>query len=300
MTSSITPIEPPVPADCDLRDFPFMPLDVVRLRDSTLAASATDAEFRCAVMLWCASWHQVPAGSLPDDERVLALLAGIGRGEAALIEWRKHAAGALHGWVIATDGRLYHHTIAEKAKEAFARKSASSKARSATSERVARWRERKEKQPLSSGNGNVTRYDTVTVTDEKRDSNALDRDRDRDREKVERDESLSSPPPAASAVRSPYSVHFEQWWKLYPRPVGKKAAFRAYERAVKGMRTAGEPNPRGVLEAALRAALEGWKGKDDRYIPHAATWLNQGRYDDPPEADIPMRPTGRDAFGVGG
>lgn len=290
------PIEPPVRADCDLRDFPFMPLDVVRLRDSDLAASATDAEFRCAVMLWCACWHQVPAGSLPNDERVLALLSGIGRGPAAVAAWQEVASGALHGFVLASDGRLYHPTIAAKAQEAWDRKVAAAAQRRGTAERVARWRERKENQDVDSCNGDVT--DTVTVG--KRERSALDRDRDRDRENLERDESLSSPTPPGSAVRSPYSTHFELWWKLYPRPVGKRAAFRAYERAVKALRAAGEPNPRGVLEAALRAALEGWKGKSGRFVPHPTTWLNQGRWDDPPEADIPMRPAGRDAFGVGG
>jgi hypothetical protein len=294
--STMTPIAPPVPEDCDLRDFPFMPLDVVRLRDSDLAASATDAEFRCAVMLWCACWHQVPAASLPNDERVLALLAGIGRGPAAVAEWQAVAKGALHGFVPATDGRLYHPIIAAKATEAWSRKLAAAAQRRGTAERVARWRERKENQDTTAGNDDVT----DSVTGKKRQRNPLDRDRDRDRDNSERDESLSSPTPAASTVRSPYSVHFEQWWKLYPRPVGKKAAFRAYERAVKALRTAGEPNPRGVLEAALRAALEGWKGKSGRFVPHPTTWLNQGRWDDPPEASLPAKPAGRDAFGVGG
>ena len=32
--------EPLVPADVDLRDFPFMPLDVLRLRDSELTMTA--------------------------------------------------------------------------------------------------------------------------------------------------------------------------------------------------------------------------------------------------------------------
>src|SRR5262249_39444810 len=36
---------PPVPADLDLRDFPFMPLDVLRLRDSDLATLASGDEF---------------------------------------------------------------------------------------------------------------------------------------------------------------------------------------------------------------------------------------------------------------
>lgn len=65
MTVASSPL---VPADVDLRDFAFMPLDVLRLRDSDLA-SIEDAEaFRCSVLSWCVSWHQVPAASLPDDD----------------------------------------------------------------------------------------------------------------------------------------------------------------------------------------------------------------------------------------
>lgn len=108
--------EPLTPAGCNLQDFPFMPLDVVRLRDSDLAIQVTGEEFRCAVLLWCASWHQVPAASLPDDDRTLASLAGFGR---AVSEWTKHREGALRGWIKCSDGRLYHPVVAEKAMEAL-------------------------------------------------------------------------------------------------------------------------------------------------------------------------------------
>jgi hypothetical protein len=107
---------PLTPVDCDLRDFAFMPLDVVRLRDSDLAVTSEADEFRCAVLLWCASWHQVPAASLPDDDKALAQYAGYGR---VVKEWLKVRAGALRGWVKCADGRLYHAVVAEKANEAW-------------------------------------------------------------------------------------------------------------------------------------------------------------------------------------
>ncbi|WKZ84189.1 YdaU family protein [Ralstonia pickettii] len=107
---------PLTPADCDLRDFSYMPLDVLRLRDSDLAARLSGEEFRCAVLLWCASWHQVPAASLPDDDVNLAQYAGFGR----MVEhWLKVRERALRGWIKATDGRLYHAVVAEKANEAW-------------------------------------------------------------------------------------------------------------------------------------------------------------------------------------
>lgn len=112
----MTTCPPLVPADCDLRDFAFMPLDVLRLRDSELALKATGEAFRCAVLLWCAAWHQVPAGSLPDDDDTLAAFAGYGR---APREWKKHRSGALRGWIKCDDGRLYHPVVAEKANEAW-------------------------------------------------------------------------------------------------------------------------------------------------------------------------------------
>lgn len=106
--------EPLVASEVDLRDFPYMPLDVVRLRDSDLSACATGDEFKAAVILWCASWHQRPAASLPADDRILARLAGV-----SLPEWQELRAGALRGWVKCSDNRFYHPVVAEKAKEAW-------------------------------------------------------------------------------------------------------------------------------------------------------------------------------------
>ena len=109
-------MKPLTPPDCDLRNFPFMPLDVLRLRDSDLSALESAEAFRAAVLLWCASWHQVPAASLPKDDHVLSNLAGFGR---VVKEWQKVKKGALRGWVECDDGRLYHPVIAEKALDAL-------------------------------------------------------------------------------------------------------------------------------------------------------------------------------------
>ena len=105
---------PPVYPDLDLRTMPFMPLDVVTLRDSDIAALATGDEFRAAVLLWCAAWHQVPASSLPADDANLARYAGYGRD---IKGWLKVKEGALRGFIECSDGRLYHPVIAEKATE---------------------------------------------------------------------------------------------------------------------------------------------------------------------------------------
>jgi len=125
---------PLTPADCDLRDFAFIPIDIVRLFGSEFHASASDAGWRAGVTLWLKSWHQVPAGSLPDDDAMLARLAELGRDAKG---WKKIKPEALHGWELCSDGRLYHRVVAEKALEA--------------------WLE-KLKQRLASGVGNAKRW----------------------------------------------------------------------------------------------------------------------------------------------
>jgi hypothetical protein len=108
--------DPLTPSDCDLRDFPWMPLAVVRLRDSDEVVLLSAEAFRAAILLWCASWHQIPAASLPNDDRILAKLAGYGRD---VDSWAKVRDDALHGFIECSDGRLYHPVVAEKAIEAF-------------------------------------------------------------------------------------------------------------------------------------------------------------------------------------
>lgn len=108
--------EPLTPAGCDLSDFQYMELDVRRLRDSKFATVSDGESFRAAILLWCAAWHQVPAASLPDDDIELAHLAGYGR---VVKEWKKVREVALHGFIKCSDGRLYHHVIAEKALAAY-------------------------------------------------------------------------------------------------------------------------------------------------------------------------------------
>lgn len=103
--------------ECDLRDFPYLPLDVIRLRDSDIAAVGDAEVFRCAVLAWCVSWHQIPAASLPDDDAAIARLIGMGRDVKGFRKLRE--AGALRGFVKCRDGRLYHPVVAEKAVTAW-------------------------------------------------------------------------------------------------------------------------------------------------------------------------------------
>ena len=128
---------PPIGPDVDLTRFPFMPLNVRRLRDSRFAAATDGESFRTGVLLWCAAWHQVPAGSLPDDDIELANLAGFGR---QVEGWLILRNSALYGWRKHSDGRLYHPVIVQAAHEAWARREEWQEAQATRMTRQQRWR----------------------------------------------------------------------------------------------------------------------------------------------------------------
>lgn len=108
--------QPLTPVDCDLTDFPFIPLQIMRLRRSKawLAAKRNPSLAFYMINLWTASWHEIPAASLEDDDDMLAEFA-----MCDPVKWDKLRVAILRGWVKCSDGRLYHPTVAEKAIEAW-------------------------------------------------------------------------------------------------------------------------------------------------------------------------------------
>ena len=133
---------PPVPPEVDLRDFGFMPVDVVRVRDSQLNAEQSPAANWAAFLLWCASWHQVPAGSIPDSDVWQATQAGYARRGKIDPEWHDVRDGARRGYVTCNDGGLYHPVGCEKVLEAWESKMARhARTAAATAARLAKKRE---------------------------------------------------------------------------------------------------------------------------------------------------------------
>lgn len=108
--------EPMVPAEVDLRDFATMPMAVQKVRDSRFVSEVKPEAFRAGFLLWCASWHQVPAGSVPDNDIELAKLAGYG---FAVSAWKKLRKEALTNFVLCSDGRLYHREVSARALVAW-------------------------------------------------------------------------------------------------------------------------------------------------------------------------------------
>lgn len=80
---------------------------------------------------------------------------------------------------------------------------------------------------------------------------------------------------------------FLDFYAAYPRHVGKEAARRAFEKAVK----AGTPAA-DIVEGARRyAAATAAAGTETRYVAHPATWLNAGRWSDDMEDAAPIERT---------
>lgn len=308
--------EPPVPADADLRDFAFMPLDVHRLRDSDLAATASAEEFRAAVLLWCAAWHQLPAGSLPSDDRVLASLVGFGRGEKAIEAWKQVKEVALDGFFLCNDGRLYHGVIAEKACESWQRKRESSERREAHRAKMGAWRAKK-----ASPDGTPAPEKSVTVTAESREPSrddtvtSLTGTGTVTGTGIKKEEHIPASGDAEASAGQPekwrrhtYPEAFERFWAVYPRPANKLDAHRAWSRAVKHAASRAD-NPEGrppaeigaeAIQKAAEAFAQARKGDDPQYIPHAATWLNKGGWEAVPAKGSAKRPAGYVPMGVGG
>ncbi|MBS1082353.1 DUF1376 domain-containing protein [Gluconobacter kondonii] len=227
--------EPMTPAECDLRGLPFMQLDVVRLIDSDLFALSTGDEFKAAVALWCKSWLQVPAASLPDDDRVLAHLSAAGS------RWKKVKSLALRGWIKCADGRLYHPTVAEKALHAW-------KARTAQRERAAkRWQKKDEDAGNATASGNVMpRHSHGTSY-----GNALERERE-----SKKKETLTSfvPPaePSPSEV-GPVDAGSRPLPARPSPPDARTTLFRLGLQAVRGLTGKSEAQSRGLIGKWLKA-----------------------------------------------
>lgn len=82
------------------------------------------------------------------------------------------------------------------------------------------------------------------------------------------------------------SSEFDDFWKQYPRKVGKGAALKAYAKARK-------ENDHATLIGAVLAQRAWGIWTEERFIPHASTWLNEQRWlDERPKQTFGAKPPG--------
>lgn len=276
--------EPLTPPECDLRDFEFMPLKVVRLRDSAFTAKASGDEFRAGVLLWSASWHQVPAGSLPNDDHELAQLAGYGR---VIKEWRKVKTMALHGWMLCSDGRLYHETVAGVANDAW-----TGKLRQRHATECSRIRKHNERHKTSI---KIPDYETwksegcqtgqlLDVTKDNADMSqgqiceTSSKRQGEGQGQGQRSEISSQGSEGQELELTPSKPNghgkreepdgFSEFYQAFPRHEDRRDAARAYAAALK------RATPEMLLAGAKRYAVERG-GQDPKFTKLPATWLNK-------------------------
>lgn len=87
-------------------------------------------------------------------------------------------------------------------------------------------------------------------------------------------EHLPSPPATTATAQA---AEFAAFWAAYPRRVGKQAATKAYAKA-RRIATA-----EAILEGVHRY-VQADPQRPVHYTAHPATWLNQGRWEDDPDA----------------
>jgi uncharacterized protein YdaU (DUF1376 family) len=84
------------------------------------------------------------------------------------------------------------------------------------------------------------------------------------------------PPRGAGGSVHEFPPGFDRLWESYPKKIGKDAAARAFAKR--------KPDE-GLLARMLSAIAkqrqsDQWRKDGGQFIPHLATWLNQGRWED--------------------
>jgi hypothetical protein len=142
---------PLVAADVDLRGYGYMPFFGDRCFNSTTWIEASDVARIAALRLWWQAWaHQVPASSLPANDKALAQYA-----QVTLAVWKRIKDQALRGFIECSDGRLYHDELSAWAVDAWGK-------RVADRDRKARWRAGRHPSRHADGDGDTTRTETGT------------------------------------------------------------------------------------------------------------------------------------------
>jgi hypothetical protein len=157
----------PYPADTKAKGWRFE-LDHERIRQSDTWALAAPEIRPWLLMLWITAWEQVPCGSLPADGDLIAARIGMPPKHFA-----KARAVLMRGWWEATDGRLYHDTIAERVLSMLGAKTKERERKNAYRERMdAERRAREVGQPNSPAN--VPRDNDGTDAGQPRDGRGCD------------------------------------------------------------------------------------------------------------------------------
>lgn len=254
---------PPYIASTKAGGFRFE-LDCERITQSDTWALADTRQRPLLLMMWFVAWQQVPCGSLPGDDAIIAARIGL-----LPAEFQQDKSILLRGWEQASDGRLYHGTLTEMVLEMIARKSRET-------ERKANYRKRQKEAQLSHGTDTgqprgghetdadvtmggcgtpvgVTAHTTTTTI-------------------------YKNPNPLAQqAARVPdMPAGFAEFWAQYP----KKRSKGDSEKVWKSLKPDQALQDR-ILQAIAQARLtDDWQKSGGQFVPYPATWLRAKGWED--------------------
>ena len=124
------------------------------------------------------------------------------------------------------------------------------------------------KQSSNITEANVKQTESKTEANAKQTAREKEREKEGEEEREKEKENECSLPPIA-----PRGGAFDKFWAAYPRKVGKEAARRSFQKVKVPVETLLD-----AIEQQKRSAQ--WTKDNGQFIPHPATWLNQGRWED--------------------
>lgn len=135
-------------------------------------------------------------------------------------------------------------------------------------------RQQKQRKEAESRQESRPRHSDVTGIYQKSESEIRNQKSEEElREEKKKEKTPLPPNGGAVCVVQP----FDQFWAVYPRKVGKKAAMKAW------FKIKDRPPVLIMTEAIQRAKeTEQWKKDGGQFIPHPATWLSRGQWEDEP------------------
>lgn len=158
----------------------------------------------------------------------------------------------VHGW---DDFTVHYKLILERRERKM----------SQVRKRVKRFREKRN----ASGNAHVTRCNAATLPNPTLPNPTLP------------NRTEPTTPPSRSAGSR--SDTFDRFWQSYPRKVGKGAALKVWDR----MRPPTDLIEKIIAAVEAQKCSQQWVRDGGQFIPHPSTWLNQMRWEDELEVNLP-------------
>lgn len=246
------PPAPIVDADVDCTDLDGFMLNAERLMASELVALSSHEVIGAALLLWCRAWKQRPAASLPDDEKVMAAFARM-----PLVRFRKVRDEVLRGFVLCSDGRLYHRTLAAEAIKAYGRKVTFQQKRHSDAERLRNWREA-QKEAVS-----TTKRETQHETRFVAEGQGRDRDGTGKGQKEKKKTTLGVAELVSMGVKR---QHAEDWLRARKE---KRQPLTAT--ALQAVKDRAESAGMSLDDAVRHSAINGWAGFNPKWLTESGT-----------------------------